>query len=152
MYDCTFRIKHKRQQRQKLFFLLLVGLRTAAALPKYTLLHAVELCTQPGHTNLATNIAPWTLTLVVRHPLSSVTVQRAKFANFAIWSTALHLNALSSVIALSVSCLCSLNSSLSAMYLPLRRGMLVRMARKARWFAYCKTQLDAVGHPVIYCL
>ena len=46
--------------------------------------------------------------------------------------------------------LCSVGGSVNLTYLPLRRGLWVRIARKACWLAYCKMRPDVVGHPGIF--
>lgn len=40
--------------------------------------------------------------------------------------------------------------SVDVIYLQLRRGLWVGIARKARWLAFSKMQLDVLGHPGIF--
>ena len=66
------------------------------------------------------------------------------------WDILLHL----SLRLLSLHCqsavigLCSLGGSVDVTYL--RRGLWVRIARKACWLAYCKMPADIVGHPATF--
>ncbi len=56
-------------------------------------------------------------------------------------------NQLSNVCALSALFVFAQHVMMYVTYFPLRRGLWVKLARKACWLAYCKIQLDVVGHP-----
>lgn len=112
------------------FFLLLV--QTVAALTKYALFHAV--CLQLGQ-----NIASWTLTLLLTHQTQS-TPRNLK------WKEKAH--DLEGVPRARMNP--ALGGSVDVTYLPLHRGLRVKISRKACWLAFCKMQAGAVGHPGVF--
>ncbi len=97
--------------------------------------------------------------------INILTVHRSRktYVAFTLKCTVIHSVKSAVICQSAVKCLHSLDfvyigphMVTYVMYYPLRRGLWVRTARKACWFAYCKIQLDVLGHPVVlldaYCM